>query len=106
MSSEKPSLNTSPRTPRLRPDEFIAKWRDIDFGEKQASQEMFLDICALVDHLTPVAYGDRDAFTFEKWVPGGFADALPGGSISAGSSRGTTQTLKMDFFNCCDTRST
>ena len=75
MSSEKPSLNTSPRTPRLRPDEFIAKWRDIDFGEKQASQEMFLDICALVDHLTPVAYGDRDAFTFEKWVPGGFADA-------------------------------
>ena len=75
MSSEKPTLNTSPRTPRLRPDEFIAKWRDIDFGEKQASQEMFLDICALVDHLTPVAYGDRDAFTFEKWVPGGFADA-------------------------------
>ena len=75
MSSEKPTLNTSPRTPRLRPDEFIAKWRDIDFGEKQASQEMFLDICALVDHLTPVAYGDRDAFTFEKWVPSGFADA-------------------------------
>ena len=75
MSSEKPTLNTSPRTPRLRPDEFIAKWRDTDFGEKQASQEMFLDICALVDHLTPVAYGDRDAFTFEKWVPGGFADA-------------------------------
>ena len=75
MSSEKPTSNTSPRTPRLRPDEFIAKWRDIDFGEKQASQEMFLDICALVDHLTPVAYGDRDAFTFEKWVPGGFADA-------------------------------
>ncbi len=37
MSSEKPSLNTSPRTPRLRADEFIAKWRDIDFGEKQAS---------------------------------------------------------------------
>ena len=36
---------------------------------------MFLDVCALVGHPTPVAYGDADAFTFEKWVPGGFADA-------------------------------
>ncbi len=59
----------------MRPEEFVAKWRDIDFGEKQASQEMFLDICALVDHPTPVAYGNSEVFTFEKWVPGGFADA-------------------------------
>ena len=55
--------------------EFVAKWRNIDFGEKQASQEMFLDICALVDHPTPVSYGDRDTFTLEKHVPGGDADA-------------------------------
>ena len=59
----------------MQPQEFVAKWRNVDFGEKQASQEMFLDLCALVDHPSPVAYGDRDAFTFEKWVPGGFADA-------------------------------
>ena len=45
------------------------------FGEKQASQEMFLDICALVEHPTPVAHGDPDAFTFEKRVPNGAADA-------------------------------
>ena len=59
----------------MQPEEFVAKWRNISFGEKQASQEMFLDICALVDHPTPVALGHPDAFTFEKWVPGGFADA-------------------------------
>ena len=55
--------------------EFIAKWHNVQFGEKQASQEMFLDICALVGHPTPVAYGNSDVFTFEKSVPGGFADA-------------------------------
>ena len=48
---------------------------DVAFGEKQASQEMFLDLCALVGHPTPVAYGNPEVFTFEKWVPGGFADA-------------------------------
>ncbi len=59
----------------MRPEEFIAKWRNVQFGEKQASQEMFLDICALVEHPTPGAVGNPDVFTFEKWVPGGFADA-------------------------------
>ena len=59
----------------MRPEEFIAKWRNVQFGEKQASQEMFLDVCALVEHPTPGAVGNPDVFTFEKWVPGGFADA-------------------------------
>ena len=62
-------------TVHLYPPHFIAKWRDIAFGEKQAAQEMFLDLCALVGHPSPVAYGRPDVFTFEKWVPGGFADA-------------------------------
>ena len=65
----------TPQLPAMTPQAFIAKWRDVEFGEKQASQEMFLDLCALVGHPTPVAYGNPDAFTFEKWVPGGFADA-------------------------------
>ena len=59
----------------MRPEEFVAKWRNVQFGEKQASQEMFLDICALAGHDTPVAFGNPEVFTFEKWVPGGFADA-------------------------------
>ena len=66
----------SPGEPRLGPEQFVAKWRNVDFGEKQASQEMFLDICALVGHPTPVEYGHSKVFTFEKWVPGGFADAF------------------------------
>ena len=78
MTTPKPPPNTTPGLtgfPKLDPDVFITKWKNVDFGEKQASQEMFLDICALVGHPTPVEYGDKDAFTFEKWVPGGFADA-------------------------------
>ena len=59
----------------MQPEEFVAKWRNVQFGEKQASQEMFLDICALAGHDTPVAFGNPEVFTFEKWVPGGFADA-------------------------------
>ena len=65
----------NPLMPTMTPPQFVAKWRNVEFGEKQASQEMFLDLCALVGHPTPVAYGNPDAFTFEKWVPGGFADA-------------------------------
>ena len=64
-----------PELPSITPQEFIAKWRDVAFGEKQASQEMFLDICRLVGHPTPVEYGNPEAFTFEKRVPGGSADA-------------------------------
>ena len=59
----------------MTPAEFIAKWQDTTFGERQASQEMFLDICRLVGHPTPVEYGNKEAFTFEKGVPGGSADA-------------------------------
>ena len=59
----------------MTPAEFIAKWKDTAFGERQAAQSFFNDICALVDHPTPVEYGNPEAYTFEKWVPGGFADA-------------------------------
>ena len=59
----------------MRAAEFVAKWRQVEFGEKQASQELFLDLCALVEHPSPVAHGNPEVFTFEKRVPGGFADA-------------------------------
>ena len=59
----------------MTPAAFITKWTAAAFGERQASQEMFLDLCALVGHPTPAAYASPDAFTFEKPVPGGFADA-------------------------------
>ena len=59
----------------MQPEAFAAKWRNVNFGEKQASHEMFLDICSLVDHPTPVSFGNRDVFTLEKPVPGGIPDA-------------------------------
>ena len=65
----------TPGMPRMKPEEFAAKWHNSGFTEKQGSQEMFLDICAVVGHPTPGEYGDSQAFTFEKWVPSGVADA-------------------------------
>ena len=61
--------------PTITAQQFVDKWRNVQFGEKQASQEMFLDLCKLVGHPSPVEYGNAEVFTFEKWVPGGFADA-------------------------------
>ena len=69
------TLFAQPQPPGLRPEPFIRKWMGVQFGEKQAAQEMFLDLCRLVGHPTPGEYGNPEAFTFEKWVPGGFADA-------------------------------
>ena len=69
------TLFAQPQPPSLLPSQFIRKWMGGQFGEKQAAQEMFLDLCRLVGHPTPGEYGNPEAFTFEKGVPGGFADA-------------------------------
>ena len=55
--------------------EFIQKWRNTTFGERQAAQAWFLDLLKVVGHPDPIEVGDPDRFTFEKAVPGGFADA-------------------------------
>ena len=65
----------TPMMPTILPQEFVARWRDAGFGERQGAQSFFNDLCGLVGHATPAAHGDPEAFTFEKWVPGGFADA-------------------------------
>ncbi len=61
--------------PTMTPEEFVARWRNAGFGERQGAQSFFNDLCAVVGHPTMAAYGDPDRFTFEKSVPGGFADA-------------------------------
>ncbi len=65
----------TPMMPTISPREFVARWRDAGFGERQGAQSFFNDLCGLVGHATPAAHGDPEAFTFEKSVPGGFADA-------------------------------
>ena len=65
----------TPQLPTITPREFVGRWRNAGFGERQGAQLFFSDLCAVVGHPTPAAYGDPEKFTFEKWVPGGFADA-------------------------------
>ena len=65
----------TPQMPTITPPDFIARWSNAGFGERQGAQSFFNDLCGLVGHPTPAGYGDREAFTFEKAVPGGFADA-------------------------------
>ncbi|MXZ92880.1 MAG: class I SAM-dependent DNA methyltransferase [Chloroflexi bacterium] len=59
----------------MAPQDFIARWRNAGFGERQGAQSFFNDLCGLVGHPTPASFGSPEAFTFEKAVPGGFADA-------------------------------
>jgi len=70
---------TTPNPGAMTPQQFIDKWRNTRFGEKQAAQTWFNDLLQLVGHPDPVEYGDRENFTFEKAVPGGFADAYKQG---------------------------
>ena len=65
----------TPQLPTMSPPEFIARWQNAGFGERQGAQTFFNDLCALVGHPIPAEFGDPEAFTFEKAVPGGFADA-------------------------------
>lgn len=47
--------------------EFIAKWRRVDLTERSASQQHFLDLCALVGQQPPAAADPTGAeFCFEK----------------------------------------
>ena len=65
----------TPQLPTMTPRDFAERWSNAGFGERQGSQPFFIDLCAVMGHPTPAAYGDPERFTFEKWVPGGFADA-------------------------------
>ena len=51
----------------MTPDQFIHKWKDVTLSERSASQQHFLDLCALIGEPTPVeADPSGDTFTFEK----------------------------------------
>jgi type II restriction/modification system DNA methylase subunit YeeA len=52
--------------PTLSPQEFVAKWRKATLKERSAAQEHFIDLCHLVNHLTPAeADPTGQTFTFE-----------------------------------------
>ena len=64
-----------PGEPTMTAQEFIQRWRNVGFGERQAAQTWFNDLLRVVGHPDPIEVGDPERFTFEKFVPGGFADA-------------------------------
>ena len=64
-----------PGEPTMTPQEFIQRWRNVGFGERQAAQTWFNDLLRVVGHPDTIEVGDPERFTFEKFVPGGFADA-------------------------------
>ncbi|MBE2225160.1 MAG: class I SAM-dependent DNA methyltransferase, partial [Anaerolineae bacterium] len=50
----------------LSPQQFVAKWGQVQLKETAVSQSHFNDICALVGHQTPVQYDPKgETFTFE-----------------------------------------
>ena len=50
----------------MLPHEFVAKWSDNTSTERQAYQQHFLDLCALIDHPPPAALDPENTFfTFE-----------------------------------------
>ena len=49
----------------LTPQDFVSKWKRADARERQSVQEHFIDLCALVEHETPMQQdpsGTRFAF--------------------------------------------
>ena len=61
-------MNISPGEPRMSPTAFVAKWLGSNFGEKQASQEMFLDICGVLGHASVCPVVDDLAFSLRPEI--------------------------------------
>ncbi len=66
---------------------FTAKWKKVALSERSASQQHFLDLCALLDHPTPAADDPAgEWFTFER------------GAAKHGGGDGWADVWKRGFF--------
>lgn len=55
--------------PSLTPQEFVAKWQNVQVKEKSGYQEHFIDLCRLVGHPTPIEADPHATwFAFEAGV--------------------------------------
>jgi hypothetical protein len=51
----------------MTPEQFVAKWKGSRLGERQASQEQFIDLCRLLDEKTPAeADATGESYCFER----------------------------------------
>ncbi len=74
---------------KLTPQEFVEKWENpttLELNESQMAQTHFNDICALVGHSDPIAFGDNETFSFE------FANIKP-------IAFGDNETFSFEFAN-------
>ena len=84
MNIDAPSL-------RMTPIAFIAKWHANVRNERAASQEHFLDLCALLDEPTPNSDPTGAAYAFEKGATKASGGEGWGMSGDAGGSPGSTK---------------
>jgi len=71
----------------MTPVAFIRKWKRASLNERQAAQEHFIDLCALLNHPTPTEDDPRgERFAFEK------------GAAKIGGGRGFADVWKKDHF--------
>jgi hypothetical protein len=72
---------------RMKPQQFIAKWKPVALTERAAAQSHFLDLCALLGHDDPVSADPAgEWFTFEKGV------------VKTGGGDGFADVWKKGFF--------
>jgi len=51
----------------ISPQEFVARWGNVELTERASSQPHFIDLCRLLDQPTPTeADPTGDAYTFER----------------------------------------
>ncbi len=51
----------------MTPEQFVAKWKGSQLGERQASQEQFIDLCRLLEEKTPAeADATGESYCFER----------------------------------------
>ena len=89
----------------MTPTEFIAKWRANTRNERAASQEHFLDLCALVSEPTPNSDPTRAAYAFEKGATkasGGDCWADVCGGCCPGMQRASARTWRPRTGNACN----
>ncbi len=72
----------------MTPQQFVAKWRNVELSERAASQEHFIDLCRLLGQPTPAEHDATGAeYTFEKGVAVTAGAYNPAGQLKPTTAR-------------------
>ena len=73
----------------LTAQDFVSKWERAEARERQSVQEHFIDMCALVEHETPM-----------QQDPSGTRFAFEMGAAKTSSGSGWADVAKLGYFGC------